>query len=857
MVNFYGKEVPDVGDLVVCRIDNSINDAGYMVTLLEYDNKRAFISLKELTQAKWARNIRSLANEGDTEVFEVISLGDNGDVDLTRRHIEESSKEETFAKYKHWKRVYDYLSRMASSTDREEMVSRVIHPYLETENVEDDVDRNVEDDDSREDGDENGNMKYASTTTISISKWTERESIQFTSTTTRIVFENVVKLLEKPVESIIQTDHIQIPHLSRPNIRVLNRTLRRIESEFFIDIKSYSMKSATFQITTTEKMEHGQFMKIVENLQLSIERMIEEEEEKEQEETISYSEIEWQGMDNDKQPYVNIGIIGHVAHGKTTMIEAITGVDTRKYKKEIASNRTLNIGYTNARIIKCSCSENICYLAEKDMSSECKCPGVWISIVDCPGHNVLLSTMITGARIMDTCMLVVSADEECPQPQTAEHVAVMQIVGQSETQFADSIVIQNKVDLVSESKALQSKADISQFLQNTVFQDNPVIPASAQMRINVSHVLEYVYEYADKVRNHRVSRVVDMSENVENMGNEADVLSISRGLIVRTFDVNKPGSSQVLGAVIGGSILSGAFAVGDEIMLLPLKIKARIVSMKSDKWNLSSAGPGGLIAIQTDINPTYCNVLSGCSFVLLKDFSEERLIPANTEIKVKYNMLPNPSETRLKKDEKILINYGGCNAEFTIVKSSKDHHKIVMTSMKPIYVFPDESMCFTIIHNRRLVGFGRSLDHEKIPLKKGIIFPPNLPLYEELFTQFKETVAVWKENSTTKTKLPVPRVVYKNTYSTIYNFGSICEILKVTTEKLGAYIHSEMGARSYSVNGSNQLVLKGRTDERKIMSILQNFIMERRCILCKQNSISVVRNMGVRQRVCTNCSWKS
>ena len=867
MVNYYGKEYPGVGDLVVCRIGNSIQDMGYMVSLLEYDDLKGYICLKDLTQAKWCKNIKSLAEEGDIEVLEVITVSEDGDVDLTRRHIDEDAKQAALIKYKHWKRVYDYLTRMATLDDLHEMMDKVLHPYMEFETSESVTEGSIH----------NGQISNISSTTssmtISISKWTQEQSIKFTTTSTQVTLDNVIRLIEKPVEKVHQTDHIQFVDLSRERISIVNHFLRYVENHFPVSIKTHNTKTSTFQITTKDKMTHPEFTELVEKIKKCDLQEIKDDHERRKVETEDVRDehdehVEQERVyDNDKQPLVNIGIIGHVAHGKTTMIEALTGVDTRKYKKEIASNRTLNIGYTNARITKCSCkgssSGDVAYLAQKDRSTDCTCPDVLISIVDCPGHNVLLSTMITGARIMDTCLLVVSAAEPCPQPQTQEHVTVMQIIGETEVQFSDALVLLNKIDLVGAEKAAEAKNDLDNFIKGTVFENAPEIPTSAQMRINMSYILEYLYEYAVKTGNRTSNDIKETKENATSRS--------SKGIVVRTFDVNKPGDLIVKGAVIGGSVQRGTFAIGEDILLLPLNIPAKIITMKSDKFDISVARPGGLIAIQTDINPSYCNMLVGCTFIKAEDFVQSQMIPAQTELKIKYNIVSckereedelNERNERnkqklLKKDQVIQVNYSGCNSEMTILKSSKDKMRMTVRTSKPIYVFPGENMCFTIIKDKRLVGFGRSLEHERYKLPNGDAFKyNNLPNYAEMFSKFQEKLEAWNETSRIKTRLPIPKTVYKNTFTTIYNFEAICDILNVTPEVLGLYIFTELGARSWSINGMKQFMMKGRTDEKKIMTLLHNFVMDRRCILCKRNTITVVRNMGVKQKMCTYCSWK-
>jgi translation initiation factor 2 subunit 3 len=845
MVNFYGRDLPSVGDLVVCRVENIIPDAGFMVELLEYDNRMGFIGFKDLTQMKWTKNVKRLANVGDVEVLEVTCVGNGGEIDLTKRNLDEDDKSAAMGKYRHWKRVYDYLFKMVDPTTREEMVFKFLYPFMQSC-----LDSIVEDDDIDEDVTNPNVVITKSSTTISFSTWTKdnKKEITFENQTTRVILDNVTKLLEKPVEDKVQTTHISLSALENPRIEIVNWVLEELEKRFSISIQTYNTRTCTYQVSSKEKTNQDAFMKVLEKMMADLPSIIEECEQR----PSKMVALDTKNEENNYQPVVNIGIVGHVAHGKTTLIEAITGTDTRSHKREIASNRTLNIGYTNAMIVKCSCGGTDSlprYVIKKEARIDCTCPTKLVSIVDCPGHNVLLSTMITGARIMDTCILVVSASEVCPQPQTAEHVNVLHMVSRSENHFSDSIIIQNKVDLVHKKEGAIEKSlqQIEKFVDGTIFSSCPVIPASAQIRINVEYVLKFMYDYAER----RMELVDKPHEQVQK----------SKGIVVRTFDVNKPGSTQLQGAVIGGSVLTGEFKVGDEIVLVPYGIKAKILSMKSDKYDISTAKPGGLIALQTDLNPTYCSSLVGTAFVKEIDYVAQHTIPAGEEIRVRYQILPSYPD--FTKEEKITINYSGGNYEGTMSmekkkdKKKEKSNKALLKLNRPIYVFPGEEFNFTIVHNKRLVGIGMSLDHSRYELETGHKILVDLPAYSILLSEFTEKIAEWEEFTNVQMTIPPPKIVYKNTFSTVTNFASICSHMGVSPETLGYYIYSEMGFKSWSLNGNKQLILKGRTDERKIISILQSYVMERRCMLCKKSNVRIVKNMGVRQKVCSDCPWKS
>lgn len=156
-----------------------------------------------------------------------------------------------------------------------------------------------------------------------------------------------------------------------------------------------------------------------------------------------------------RQATINIGTIGHVAHGKSTVVKAISGINTVKTSKEKFRNITIKLGYANAKIFKCTvCESPGCYQplpSDAPDNSKCSNEGCGaelqlvrhVSFVDCPGHDLLMATMLAGASVMDASLLLVAANEPCPQPQTSEHLAAIEIM-----KLEHIIILQNKVDTI-------------------------------------------------------------------------------------------------------------------------------------------------------------------------------------------------------------------------------------------------------------------------------------------------------------------------------------------------------------------------------------------------------------------------
>src|SRR3989344_3879582 len=153
------------------------------------------------------------------------------------------------------------------------------------------------------------------------------------------------------------------------------------------------------------------------------------------------------------QPEINLGMIGHVDHGKTTLTEKLTGKWTDTHSEELKRGITIRLGYANFSIYKTKEG----YTTKKDKDAKLLRN---ISIVDAPGHETLMATMLSGAAIMDGALLLIAANEECPQPQTKEHLMALEIIG-----IKQIVIVQNKIDLVSKEEALENYKQIKDFVK--------------------------------------------------------------------------------------------------------------------------------------------------------------------------------------------------------------------------------------------------------------------------------------------------------------------------------------------------------------------------------------------------------
>lgn len=292
------------------------------------------------------------------------------------------------------------------------------------------------------------------------------------------------------------------------------------------------------------------------------------------------------------QPVINIGLVGHVDHGKTTLTEKLSGKWTDTHSEEVKRGITIRLGYADSSFYYCNtCKKYVrsktCPTCNEEAEFKRK-----VSFVDAPGHESLMATMLSGATIMDGALLLVAANEPCPQPQTKEHVMALEILGQK-----NIVIVQNKIDLVPEDRALRNYKEIKEFLKGTSFENAPIIPISAQFDVNIDKLIE------------AIETTIPTPER--------DPKSDPMFLIARSFDVNKPGTKiqNIKGGVLGGALKSGKLKVGDEIEIKPGRVTEEAHQLKSKSFTtkitglitggyaVEEVGPGGTIGVLTTLDP--------------------------------------------------------------------------------------------------------------------------------------------------------------------------------------------------------------------------------------------------------------
>ncbi|MFC7156603.1 translation initiation factor IF-2 subunit gamma [Halomarina halobia] len=298
---------------------------------------------------------------------------------------------------------------------------------------------------------------------------------------------------------------------------------------------------------------------------------------------------------NHRQPEVNIGLVGHVDHGKTTLVQALSGEWTDQHSEEMKRGISIRLGYADATFRQCpGMDAPECYTVEETCPDGSESEVLrTVSFVDAPGHETLMATMLSGAAMMDGAVLLVAANEPVPQAQTAEHLMALDIIG-----IENIVIAQNKVDLVDADRARENYREIEAFVEGTVAEDAPVVPISAQQEVNMDLLIQAIEESIPTP--------------------ERDPDADARMQVARSFDVNRPGTTfdGLMGGVLGGSLTQGRLRVGDELEIRPgrrveeggqaeyLPVTTSIRSLQAGGEIVDEVSPGGLLGVGTGLDPS-------------------------------------------------------------------------------------------------------------------------------------------------------------------------------------------------------------------------------------------------------------
>jgi translation initiation factor 2 subunit 3 len=385
---------------------------------------------------------------------------------------------------------------------------------------------------------------------------------------------------------------------------------------------------------------------------------------------------------------INVGIFGHIDHGKTTLLEKLSGKWTDTHSEEIKRGITIKLGYADTTISKENNNFNI---QGKGNSVR------HVSFIDCPGHEMLMATTLSGATLIDAAILVVAANEGI-KPQTREHLMVLKA-----KKISRVIVVQNKIDLVTKEQALKNCQEVKKFLGKE-YENSPIIPVSALQNVNISAVLKAIAEIP----------VPDRKSS-----------DIPLFTVARSFDINKPGTKpkDLHGAVLGGTLIKGKLKVGDEIEIKPGKtlkegndkkyspIKTKILSLFKGSKKVQELTPGGSASIETELDMIHGrnDALAG-NLVSLSG----KLPNPSTNITLKYELFPevfglagHSKVEDIKKGEVLMLSINTSITGGTVL--SENRNEITLSLKVPAITFKGDNagIARNLASHWRLIGFGK------------------------------------------------------------------------------------------------------------------------------------------------------
>lgn len=384
------------------------------------------------------------------------------------------------------------------------------------------------------------------------------------------------------------------------------------------------------------------------------------------------------------------------------MTERLSGQWTDTHSEEIKRGITIRLGYADASFYKCDkCEEPECYTTKEKCDKHGKTKFLRkVSFVDAPGHETLMATMLSGAAIMDAALLLIAANEPCPQPQTREHLMALEIVG-----INNIIIVQNKIDLVSEEDAKENYKQIKDFVKGTIAKNAPVIPISAQQKVNIDALIKAIEDNFPTPKK-------DLNKN-------------PLMYIARSFDVNKPGTEidKLVGGVLGGALKQGCLKEEDKIEIRPgLKaekegkeiwqpILTEVTELRAGKEKLNTIRPGGTAGILTKLDPSLVKADSltgnvvGLPGKLPQVFHELDIKPSLLErvVGAKDQLLVEP----IKKNETLMLNVNSAATIGVVTELSKDKMHIKLRI--PVCATQDDRITLSrLLGSRfRLIGFGK------------------------------------------------------------------------------------------------------------------------------------------------------
>jgi translation initiation factor 2 subunit 3 len=400
--------------------------------------------------------------------------------------------------------------------------------------------------------------------------------------------------------------------------------------------------------------------------------------------------------------YYNIGLVGHVANGKTSLIESMTTVDTKRSHAEKKHSMTIQLGYANGILWRCAeCNGVGCTNQNKKkwVCKDCKRRGAEVyrvSFVDAPGHHSLVATMIKGTSVMDGAILVTDVRKPDLQIQTLEHLAILETMGVRET-----MVVQNKCDLVNEKQCKAHYDMLKKSLKGTVASDAPIVPICANKGYNVDIVLKYMA---------RMCRRISLPSTLHH----GVIFSI-----IRTFDINRPNCDidSLRGGVVGGTVVStGTLCSGRDVEIRPglvfgdgsyRPIRTKVLGIRSENDSVAEISYGGLFALGTNLDPT---ATKGDNLAGQVAGDPDDLPPVVNQMTLEVQRLKRGFSgeklTKIKVQKAYILVLGNTIVNATCTDADKTH--TVMRLAHPICTTTQTGIIYSA-QDKKMIGFGKIL----------------------------------------------------------------------------------------------------------------------------------------------------
>ena len=402
----------------------------------------------------------------------------------------------------------------------------------------------------------------------------------------------------------------------------------------------------------------------------------------------------------ENQPRINIGVLGKVADGKSTLVKVLSETSTQRYSNERERNITIKLGYANCKIFSNNTkniitNEQLNVLDYESTSGKKKIVlddnqnekkmVEHLSFIDCPGHQELILTMMSGISIMDYVIFVIAVDEPIRNKQQfMEHFNAA-----IESDIKKCIFILNKVDLVKKEILNERFNELKNLISDTKFNMSPIIPTSLNCGYNKEYILYYIVNwFNDKIVN------IDTDDKYFR--------------ITRSFDINK---SEILwtdiqGGVVGGSVVKGRFNLNEVVYLYPgiwkkvnnengnptfkvVPLETTIENIRTEDTELQYANIGGLIALKTTIDPFYVknDKLIG-NLITNNKLEYDFQIVIELEIISYQNDFRNYSFDVNDKKDSVTITIASHNIKSSVILQNKNIIKVELT--EPVLILDDD-----------------------------------------------------------------------------------------------------------------------------------------------------------------------